>query len=89
MRIAEAAEGDLSQVVVAGTRLVELLEALGRDPSGRDRVDGDSIGAELARQSLGPADETRPDGVRESKVVDRLANGAGGDVDDPPRLALA
>ena len=89
VRIADTTERDLRQVVAARARLVELFEALGRDPSGRDRVDSDSLRAELAGQRLGPADETGADGIREGEVVDRLADGARGDVDDPPRFATS
>src|SRR5450759_2486940 len=86
LRVAEAAGRDLCQVGVGRARLVELLEALGGDPAGRDRVDGDRLGAQLTRERLGPADQAGANGVREGEVLDRLAHGDGGDVDDPSGL---
>ena len=43
---------------------------------GRDAVDGDPVRPELARERLRPADDARPDRVREREVVDRLADRA-------------
>ena len=48
---------------------VDRAEALGVDPPGRDRVDGDPVRAELPGERLQPADDAGPHGVREREVV--------------------
>ena len=86
-RRAEAAERDRLQVGLGRAVRIHLADALGVDPAGRDRVDGDPLRAELARERLRPADHARADGVREREVVGGLLHGARGDVDDAARAA--
>ena len=68
---------------------VDLADPLGVDAPRGDRVDGDPLRAELARERLRPPDHAGTDGVREREVVDRLAHGARGDVDDSSRRGSA
>ena len=56
---------------------------------GRDRVDRDPVGADLAGEGLRPADDSWAHGVREREVVDRLAHRARRDVHDPSVPAAA
>src|SRR5262245_19259149 len=49
-RRAEAAQGDLGEVGLGRPGRIDLAQPLGVDPPGRDRVDGDPVRAELARE---------------------------------------
>ena len=68
---------------------VQLAHAFGVDLAGRDRVDGDPVRSELARQGLEPADHPGPYRVREREPVDGLADGRRLDRDDAPVPARA
>ena len=67
-RLAEPAQRDRLEVGRRRAVRVDLAQPLGVDPAGRDRVDGDAVRAELARECLQPADEAGADRVREREV---------------------
>ncbi len=87
---AEAPCRDLLEVAAGrSVGAVDRAQAVGVDPSRRDRVDGDPVRAELAGEGLQPADDARPHGVRERQVGERLAHRGRLDRDDPAAAALA
>src|SRR5439155_956639 len=72
-----------------GTVGVDLRQSRRVDPPRGDRVDGHAVRADFPGKRLCPADHTGPHGIRESQVVDRLADRARRDVDDPAAPAPA
>src|SRR5215211_5262914 len=87
LRLAKAPQRDRLEVRRARLALVRLGKACRLDPARRNRVDGDLLRPELARDRLRPADDARTDGIREREVLDRLAHRARFDVDHAPASA--